>query len=52
MRRGSGEYRWFLIQVEPARNDLGEIVKWYATNADIEESKADRIAARGGKAGG
>ena len=39
MRRGSGEYRWFLIQVEPARNDLGEIVKWYATNTDIEDLK-------------
>jgi len=39
MRRGSGEYRWFLIQVEPATNDLGEIVKWYATNTDIEDLK-------------
>jgi len=39
MRCGSGEYRWFLIQVEPARNDLGETVKWYATNTDIEDLK-------------
>jgi len=37
LRRGSGEYRWFLIRLGPARNNRGEIVKWYGTSTDIEE---------------
>jgi hypothetical protein len=37
IRRGSGEYRWFLIRIGPSRNDSGDIVKWYGTSTDIEE---------------
>jgi PAS domain S-box-containing protein len=32
--RRDGEYRWFLIRAEPARNQHGDIVKWYGTNTD------------------
>jgi formate hydrogenlyase transcriptional activator len=39
LRRGSGEYRWFLVGMGPSRNDLAEIVKWYGTATDIEELK-------------
>jgi formate hydrogenlyase transcriptional activator len=39
LRRGSGEYRWFLVRMGPSRNDRAEIVKWYGTATDIEELK-------------
>src|SRR6266481_6681432 len=31
LRRHDGLYRWFLIRVEPLRDDLGNIVRWYGT---------------------
>ncbi len=39
VRRADGEYRWFLHRKEPLRNELGEIVKWYGSNIEIEERK-------------
>jgi PAS domain S-box-containing protein len=39
MRRCGGEYRWFLIRVEPARNGLHDIVKWYGISTDIEDRR-------------
>src|SRR6267142_5847000 len=39
LRRLDGEYRWFLFRVEPLRDELGNIVRWYATNTDIENLK-------------
>src|SRR5229473_180461 len=39
MRRFDGEYHWFLFRTEPVRGDQGEIVRWYGTNTDIEDSK-------------
>jgi PAS domain S-box-containing protein len=39
MRRCGGEYRWFLIRVEPARNGLQDIVKWYGISTDIEDRR-------------
>ena len=39
MRRFDGEYRWFLFRAVPLRDDLGNIVKWYGTNTDIEHRK-------------
>jgi PAS domain S-box-containing protein len=39
LRRFDGEYRWFLFRAEPFRDQLGEIVRWYATITDIEELK-------------
>src|SRR3989442_3981203 len=34
-----GEYRWLLFRVEPLRDELGNIVRWYGTNTDIENLK-------------
>ncbi|HSY21808.1 MAG TPA: AAA family ATPase [Polyangiaceae bacterium] len=34
-----GEYRWFLIRVQPLRDDHGEIVEWFGTSTDIENRK-------------
>src|ERR1700761_9442708 len=38
-RRHDGEYRWFLMQVEPLRNNAGNIIRWYGANTDIEDLK-------------
>src|ERR1700687_3955050 len=39
LRRRDGEYRWFLFRVEPFRDELGNIVRWYGTNTDIQTLK-------------
>ena len=39
LRRFDGEYRWFLIRIEPLRDDLGNVVQWYGTDTDIEDLK-------------
>ena len=44
LRRFDGEYRWFLFRGTPARDESGEIVRWFGTNTDIDDLK--RAAAR------
>src|ERR1700733_5483457 len=39
LRRFNGEYRWFLFQAEPLRDEAGNIVKWYGSSTDIEDRK-------------
>jgi PAS domain S-box-containing protein len=39
LRRFDGEYRWFLFQAEPLRDEAGSIVKWYGSSTDIEDRK-------------
>jgi PAS domain S-box-containing protein len=39
LRRFDGEYRWFLFQAEPLRDEAGNIVKWYGSATDIEDRK-------------
>ena len=39
MRRSDGTYRWFLFRANPLRDELGNIVKWYGTNIDIDDRK-------------
>ena len=34
-----GTYRWFLVRAVPLRDRHGEILKWFGTLTDIEESK-------------
>src|SRR5215471_4115639 len=38
-RRKDGQYRWFLIQYKPLKNEQGRILRWYATGTDIEDRK-------------
>lgn len=38
-RRFDGVYRWFLIRVEPTRDEQGNILRWYGSNTDIEDRK-------------
>jgi PAS domain S-box-containing protein len=39
LRRGDGEYRWFLVRTVPLLDEEGNIVKWYGTSTDIEDRK-------------
>lgn len=39
LRRGDGEYRWFLTQAHPHRGDSSNVSKWYGTLIDIDERK-------------
>ena len=46
LRRQDGEYRWFLIRVNPLRDDSGNIIKWYGINTDIEDRKRAEVEIR------
>ena len=39
LRRQDGVFRWFLIRVEPLRDETGKIIRWYGTSTDIEALK-------------
>ena len=39
LRRYDGEYRWFMVRVEPVFDEHGNVVQWYGTNTDIEDLK-------------
>jgi PAS domain S-box-containing protein len=39
LRRHDGVFRWFLIRVEPLRDETGKILRWYGTSTDIENLK-------------
>jgi len=47
LRRHDGAYRWFLIRVEPFRDEAGQIVRWYGTSTDIEDRKRAEQKFRG-----
>jgi PAS domain S-box-containing protein len=38
-RRYDGQYRWFLIRLNPLREEQGRVVRWYGTRTDIEDRK-------------
>jgi len=38
-RRQDGQYRWFLVQYNPVRDEHGRTVRWYATGTDIDDRK-------------
>jgi PAS domain S-box-containing protein len=39
LRDAHGSFRWFLTRVHPLRDDAGQIVRWYGSNADIDDQK-------------
>ena len=39
LRRYDGAYRWFLIRVEPLRDETGRLLRWCGTSTDIEGLK-------------
>jgi PAS domain S-box-containing protein len=46
LRRGDGEYRWFLVRTVPLVDEQGNIVRWYGTSTDIEDRKRAEEALR------
>jgi PAS domain S-box-containing protein len=46
LRRFDGIYRWFLFRVVPAKDESGNVIKWYGQNIDIEERKRAEDAVR------
>jgi PAS domain S-box-containing protein len=38
-RSRDSQYRWFVVQYNPLRDERGEIVRWYATGTDIDDRK-------------
>jgi formate hydrogenlyase transcriptional activator len=34
-----GQYRWWLVQYNPLKDERGEIIRWYATGTDIDDRK-------------
>jgi formate hydrogenlyase transcriptional activator len=39
LRRRDGQYRWVLTRYVPLRDDDGRVVRWFATNTDIDDRK-------------
>jgi formate hydrogenlyase transcriptional activator len=39
VRRRDGQYRWFLAQYNPLRDEHGKVIRWYATATDIDDRK-------------
>jgi formate hydrogenlyase transcriptional activator len=39
VRRRDGQYRWFLVQYNPLRDERGAVIRWYATGTDIDDRK-------------
>jgi len=39
MRRHDGEYRWFMVRLEPLLDPSGKVTQWYGINTDIEDLK-------------
>jgi formate hydrogenlyase transcriptional activator len=35
----SGEYRWFLNQYNPLKDEHGRVLRWYVTGTDIDDQK-------------
>jgi len=36
VRRRDGAFLWFLIRIEPLRDDTGKVIRWYGTSTEIE----------------
>src|SRR6267154_6456071 len=49
IRRHDGVFRWFLMSVEPLRDETGKVVRWYGTQTDIEDHKRKEDLATGEK---
>ena len=39
LRRFDGEHRWFLISINPMRDEAGQVVKWFGVSTDIDDRK-------------
>jgi len=39
LRRFDGQYRWFLFRGDPLFDELGNVIRWYGTNTDIDDRR-------------
>jgi formate hydrogenlyase transcriptional activator len=39
VRKQDGSYRWFLVRLNPVRDEKGQITRWYVASTDIEDRK-------------
>ena len=46
IRRGDGQYRWFLVRATPFRDPTGAIIRWHGTCTNIEDRKRAEEALR------
>ena len=46
LRRFDGEYRWFLVRVEPFFDESGNVIHWYGAETDIEDLKQAQVKLR------
>ncbi|WP_426113529.1 ATP-binding protein [Massilia sp. PWRC2] len=46
IRGADGQYRWFLTRVNPVRDRLGHVVRWFGTNTDVDQVKRVQQALR------
>ncbi len=46
LRRFDGEYRWFIVRVEPFVDESGNVIHWYGTENDIDDLERARIQLR------
>src|SRR5260370_29855774 len=46
VRRKDGQYRWFLVQYHPLRDEQGRIFRWDAGGTDIDDRKRAEEALR------
>jgi PAS domain S-box-containing protein len=47
IRGKDGNYRWFIIRLNPLRDEQGRILRWYGTSTDIEDRKRAEETLRG-----
>jgi PAS domain S-box-containing protein len=46
IRGKDGNYRWFMIRLNPLRDEQGRVLRWYGTRTDIEDRKRAEEALR------
>ncbi len=46
MRGRDGQYRWFLYQLHPLRDEAGQVFRWCAARTDIDDQKKSQESAQ------
>ncbi len=46
LRRFDGEYRWFMVRVEPFFDESGNVIHWYGAETDIDDLKQAQVKLR------
>src|ERR1700722_2658895 len=46
LRRFDGEYRWFIVRVEPFFDESGNVIHWYGTDNDIDDLERTQVQLR------